>query len=117
MDTWNYELNCKWSFPDMPDNGSIVGPNEPMTENFKKTPYASLVREAIQNSLDERLDKPKPLEMNFSIKKLSLERFPNFREIHQHLIGCKNLSDKASDTYSPMVEYIKEVIDSPSKAL
>lgn len=36
MDTWNYELNCKWSFPDMPDNGSIVGPNEPMTENFKK---------------------------------------------------------------------------------
>ena len=68
----------------MPDNGSIVGPNEPMTENFKKTPYASLVREAIQNSLDERLDKTKPLEMNFSIKKLSLERFPNFREIHQH---------------------------------
>lgn len=101
----------------MPDNGSIVGPNEPMTENFKKTPYASLVREAIQNSLDERLDKTKPLEMNFSIKKLSLERFPNFREIHQHLIGCKNLSDKASDTYSPMVEYIKEVIDSPSKEL
>lgn len=91
----------------MPDNGSIVGPNEPMTENFKKTPYASLVREAIQNSLDERLDKTKPLEMNFSIKKLSLERFPNFREIHQHLIGCKNLSDKASDTYSPMVEYKK----------
>lgn len=117
MDTGNYELNCKWSFPDMPDNGSIVGPNEPMTENFKKTPYASLVREAIQNSLDERLDKTKPLEMNFSIKKLSLERFPNFREIHQHLIGCKNLSDKASDTYSPMVEYIKEVIDSPSKEL
>lgn len=72
MDTWNYELNCKWSFPDMPDNGSIVGPNEPMTENFKKTPYASLVREAIQNSLDERLDKTKPLEMNFPSKS------PNF---------------------------------------
>ena len=52
----------------MPDNGSIVGPNEPMTENFKKTPYASLVREAIQNSLDERLDKTKPLEMNFREK-------------------------------------------------
>lgn len=117
MDNSNYELNCKWSFPDMPDNGSIVGPNEPMAENFKKTPYASLVREAIQNSLDERLDKTKPLEMNFSIKKLSLERFPNFREIHQHLIGCKNLSGKASDTYSPMVEYIKGVVDSPSKEL
>lgn len=32
----NYELNCKWNFPDMPYNGSLVGPNEPMSENFKK---------------------------------------------------------------------------------
>ena len=57
------EQNCTWNFPDHPKNGSLVGPNEPMSENFKKTPYASIVREAIQNSLDERLDVSSPLEM------------------------------------------------------
>lgn len=117
MDTENYELNCKWNFPDMPDNGSLVGPNEPMSENFKKTPYASIVREAIQNSLDERLDKTKPLEMLFSIKCLNLDRFRNFSDIFQHLVGCKNFSDKASETYSPMVEYLKNVLDSNTKQL
>ena len=117
MDTGNYELNCKWNFPDMPDNGSLVGPNEPMSENFKKTPYASIVREAIQNSLDERLDKTKPLEMVFSIKSLRLDRFQNFSEIINHLVGCKKFSDKASETYSPMVEYLKQVLDSDTKQL
>lgn len=117
MDTGNYELKCKWNFPDMPENGSLVGPNEPMSENFKKTPYASIVREAIQNSLDERLDKTKPLEMEFSIKSLSLDRFQNFSEIFQHLIGCKSFSDKASETYSPMVEYLKRVLESNTKQL
>ena len=117
MDTGNYELNCKWNFPDMPSNGSLVGPNEPMSENFKKTPYASIVREAIQNSLDERLDKTKPLEMLFSIKYLNLDRFQNFSEIFQHLVGCKSFSDKASETYSPMVDYLKSVLDSNYKRL
>lgn len=117
MDTGNYELKCKWNFPDMPENGSLVGPNEPMSENFKKTPYASIVREAIQNSLDERLDKTKPLEMEFSIKSLSLDRFQNFSEIFHHLVGCKQFSDKASETYSPMVEYLKRVLESNTKQL
>lgn len=117
MDTGNYELKCKWNFPDMPDNGSLVGPNEPMSENFKKTPYASIVREAIQNSLDERLDKTKPLEMSFSIKSLNLDRFPNFSEIFQHLVGCKGFSEKASETYSPMVEYLKSVSENSTKHL
>lgn len=91
-------MNCKWNFPDMPENGSLVGPNEPMKENFKKTPYASIVREAIQNSLDERLDKTKPLEMEFSIKSLNLDRFQNFSEIFHHLNGCKQFSDHLKHT-------------------
>lgn len=117
MDIGNYELNCKWNFPDMPNNGSLVGPNEPMSENFKKTPYASIVREAIQNSLDERLDKTKPLEMEFSIKSLNLDRFQNFSDIFQHLVGCKSFSDKASETYSPMVDYLKSILESDTKNL
>lgn len=36
-------LNCSWNFPNMSEIGSLVGFNEPMAENFKKTPYASSV--------------------------------------------------------------------------
>lgn len=117
MDTQDVELGCKWNFPDMPSNCSLVGPNEPMTENFKKNPYESLVREAIQNSLDERLDKSKPLEMEFSIKKLNLDEFPNFSEIYDHLIGCKKFSDKAAETYTPMIDYLDMVRQSPDKSM
>ena len=40
----------KWTFSERSETGSDVGFNEPMSENFKKRPYASLIREAIQNS-------------------------------------------------------------------
>lgn len=100
------ELNCKWFFPNFPENGSLVGANEPMQENFKKTPYASLVREAIQNSLDERLDKTKPLEIHFSIKKIPLNSYQDFFEIKKHLQGCIEFYNNKADVYQPMVDYI-----------
>lgn len=44
------ESDCKWHFaPQL--GGREDGPNDPMSESFKKTPYASLIRESIQNSL------------------------------------------------------------------
>ena len=58
----NAENNCKWHFANF-SGGREDGPNEPMSENFKKTPYASLIRESIQNSLDVCLDNSKPVEM------------------------------------------------------
>lgn len=100
------ELNCKWFFPDFPQNGSLVGANEPMSENFKKTPYASLVREAIQNSLDERLDKSKPLVMSFSIKRMNINNYQDFFEIKKHLEGCIEFYKDKADVYQPMVDYI-----------
>ncbi len=100
------EFNCEWFFPDFPQNGSLVGPNEPMSENFKKTPYASLVREAIQNSLDERLDKSEPLEIHFTIKNIKLKNYQGFAEIKKHLEGCIELYEEKSEVYRPMVDYI-----------
>lgn len=103
------ELNCSWSFPSMPENGSLVGPNEPMSENFKKTPYASIVREAIQNSLDERFDISKPLEMIFSIKEIDIQRFSNFFEIKEHIKGCLDFYKDSKDVYQPMLDYLKNI--------
>ena len=105
----NRELNCSWNFPDLPENGSLVGPNEPMTENFKKTPYASIVREAIQNSLDERYDKSKPLEMSFKVKTMPFDNYPNFLDIKNHIKGCLEFYPSHGDIYNPMLKFMSKV--------
>ena len=55
----NLEKECRWHFAEHL-GGREDGPNDPMQENFKKTPYASLIRESIQNSLDVPLDIAQP---------------------------------------------------------
>ena len=59
------EKNCKWYFADQP-NVQEVGPNNAMEQNFKNHPYAALVRESIQNSLDAVLDKSIPFTILLS---------------------------------------------------
>lgn len=106
------EKGCQWHpiFRDANDNG--VGPSEPMQENFRKTPYSSLVREAIQNSLDVVKDTSKPMEIHFSIGSIDSKNFPNFFQIRQHIQGCIDNfpnNDKARKIYPPMLRYIDEV--------
>ena len=45
------ELDCRWHFAPS-SGGQDQGPNEAMSELFKKDPFESLVRESIQNSLE-----------------------------------------------------------------
>lgn len=107
------EKGCKWhSIPrDKNDNG--VGPSEPMSENFRKTPYASLVREAIQNSLDVVKDfSSMPVEIRFSIGHIDSKNFPEFFKIRKNIEGCiANFpnNEKARKIYPPMLEYIDKV--------
>ena len=81
------EKNCKWYFADQP-NGQEVGPNNAMEQSFKKHPYASLVRESIQNSLDAVLDKSQPVVVKFSILEIKGENYPEFFELKHHIKGC-----------------------------
>ena len=106
------EKECRWFSikRDEYDNG--VGPSEPMQENFRKTPYASLVREAIQNSLDVVKDPSKPMEISFSIGSINSNNFPQFFGIREHIKGCiENFpnNEKAKKIYPPMLSYIDRV--------
>lgn len=105
----NVEKNCCWHFaPQL--GGREDGPNDPMQENFKKTPYASLIRESIQNSLDVVLDKSQPVIMKFSIGHFDANNFPNFFELRRHIEGCiEHFVDNsdAARTYQPMIDYFK----------
>jgi hypothetical protein len=112
MDTrYKAEANCSWHFAKLPENVNDVGPNEPMSENFRKTPYASLIREAIQNSLDVCLDNTKPVEVSFTIKKLQSTNFPNLFEIERNIRECINYypnNSSARNIYNPMLTFLRE---------
>ena len=79
------EQNCKWYFADQPLGGQDVGPNNAMAQNFKKHPYASLVRESIQNSLDAVADKSKPVRVVYSFKNMRWADYPEFYKIKDHI--------------------------------
>ncbi len=109
----------KWTFSERSETGSDVGFNEPMSENFKKRPYASLIREAIQNSLDVPLDSSKPVEMKISIKALDCRNYSTFCEIKEHIKACKSYYssyEQADKIYGPMISYLNEV-DRPGRKL
>lgn len=99
------ECNCKWHFAKQPYNGQDIGPNNAAAEHFAATPYPSLIRESIQNSLDVVADKNKPLKMKFEFGKLRAKTFEGFYELRKHIEGVIKLyGQKATAEYSPMLD-------------
>lgn len=100
------EKNCRWYFADQP-NGQEVGPNNAMEQSFKNRPYASLVRESIQNSLDAVLDESEPVLVKFSFMEMRGVDYPEFFELQNHIKGCLDYYSKnqnAKDAYKPMLK-------------
>ncbi|MBR4650946.1 MAG: hypothetical protein IKO82_04250 [Prevotella sp.] len=107
----NLELNCKWHFAKQL-GGREDGPNDPMQDNFKKTPYASLIRESIQNSLDVPLDSSQPVRMEFIISRIRANEYSNFFELKRHIQGCMDhfpSNNDAEMTYQPMLDYLNSL--------
>jgi len=77
------EKKCRWHF--MPEGPRDIGPNDPIHENFKGRPYYSIVREAIQNSLDARLNENESVKVSFNWYKLDRTSFPGLFEIENHI--------------------------------
>lgn len=106
------EKNCQWRFAAFDiTKGGAIGPNEPMSENFKKNSYASLIRESIQNSLDVA-SSDEPVIMSFSLKSMNPSNLNNFFEIRNHIQGCIDFypqNDNAKSIYQPMLDYIDSV--------
>lgn len=104
------EKKCKWYFADQP-NVQEVGPNNAMEQSFKNHPYASLVRESIQNSLDAVLDKEKPVRMVFSFKEMKGNEYPEFFKLKEHIQGCLDYypnNHNAKVIYEPMLKLFSD---------
>ena len=112
----NLELNCRWHFAKQL-GGREDGPNDPMQDNFKKTPYSSLIRESIQNSLDVPLDTTKPVRLEYTIRRIRANEYEHFFDLKKHIKGCmrhfKN-NDDAMTTYQPMLDYLNSLGDHDS---
>lgn len=100
------EKKCRWYFADQP-NVQEVGPNNAMEQSFRFHPYASLVRESIQNSLDAVLDKSEPVRVVFSFKEMRGQDYPAFFELKDHIAGCLEYysnNHNAKTIYEPMLK-------------
>lgn len=104
------EKNCKWYFADQP-NVQEVGPNNAMEQSFKSHPYAALVRESIQNSLDAVLDKSKPVQVDFSFREMKGCDYPEFFRLKDHIKGCLDYYSNnynAKVIYEPMMKFFAD---------
>lgn len=98
------ECNCSWHFAKQQDVSKDIGPNNAAEEHFSATPYPSLIRESIQNSLDVVLDSSKPVRMKFEFGKLRSSTFEAFYELREHIKGVIELyGDKAKPMYENML--------------
>ena len=98
------ERNCEWHFEKQPQAAQDIGPNNAAEAYFADTPYPSLIRESIQNSLDVVKDKSQPVKMKFEFGKLRTKSFDNFYKLREHIWGAYKLYGKKADQYKTMLE-------------
>lgn len=100
------EKGCKWYFG--PEGGAENGPTSPSKGTFRFHPDISIVREAIQNSLDVPAGE-EPVEIRFSFSKMKSSDFPNFFGIREHIIESLryyNYTDRAREKFPSMISYL-----------
>jgi len=98
------ERNCEWHFEKQPQAAQDIGPNNAAEAYFADTPYPSLIRESIQNSLDVVKDKSQPVRMKFEFGKLRTKSFDNFYKLREHIAGAYKLYGKKAEQYKTMLE-------------
>jgi hypothetical protein len=107
METNNLEKGCTWHFK--PEGGSDIGPNDPLHIMFKGNPYYSIVREAIQNSLDVVNDSTKPVHISFQYFDLNRLEYPSFFQIEGHInqsMQYYESTDDAKYLFGTMLDYL-----------
>ena len=103
------EKNCKWHFSKQPNASQDVGPNNAAAEHFSATPYPSLIRESIQNSLDVVHNSSQPVIMKYSFGKIRSRSYENFFELKDHINGVLRMfGNKAKAEYEPMIAKLEE---------
>ena len=97
-----------WIFPSN-NNGKVDGFNDASIDTFIGTRTYSVVRETIQNSLDVRVDKTRPVQVHFRLDKLDLDEIEAVLGLRKFLFGAKKAASKdqkASEFYDRALRLI-----------
>lgn len=105
----NKECNCKWTFADLQGNQQGQGVQNAIISHFDKSPYSSLIRESIQNSLDAPDGSGKPVIVEYTFSRIQASEYPCFFELLQHIQGiaksfphndaAKKMAQRMSETF------------------
>lgn len=110
------EKNCIWHFK--PEGGGEIGPNDPLHITFRGSPYYSIVREAIQNSLDAVNHDSNPVKVSFQYFELNRLEFPSFFKLEEHInqsLKYYNKNEDAKRLFDDMLEYLNGVEEGKKK--
>lgn len=121
------ENNCTWHFGK--ESGRSEGPFDASGQNFRQRPFASLLREAVQNSMDAHIKVLDidgstcipTVEVIFSFGHLKAADYPEFYKLRDHIKSCyesysqnedyrmfyKGMLDNFDDNYSDEIPYLK----------
>lgn len=121
------EKKCTWHFGQ--ESGRSEGPFDATGQNFRQRPYASLLREAVQNSMDAHIKvsgqdgaiSVPTVEVTFSFGALKASEFPGFFGLRDHIQSCydsypsnedyrlfyKGMLDNFDDSYEDEIPYLK----------
>mgnify|MGYP000012522846 FL=1 len=121
------ENNCTWHFGN--ESGRSEGPFDASGQNFRQRPFASLLREAVQNSMDAHIKIVgedgatciPTVDVIFSFGHLKAADYPEFYKLRDHIKSCyesysqnedyrmfyKGMLDNFDDNYSDEIPYLK----------
>ena len=97
----------KWYFSKSTNAGGR-GVNDGLTDLFPGEPYANLIRESIQNSLDAHEEgNPNPVRVEYTIRDFLTAEFENLTSLREHIQMC---ADEFSTVpkFKNMLEHIAE---------
>jgi len=100
---------CKWHFDIQ--TGEEQGPGDALGQNFKGEPYAALVRESIQNSLDVPLENDCPVRVVYSFGDIDSNALDGFFDLKEHIKGCMDFwkaKKDIVDKYEKKLNYFND---------
>ncbi|MXY58836.1 MAG: hypothetical protein F4029_03025 [Gammaproteobacteria bacterium] len=114
-----------WCFP--PTGGGIeAGVNDAGIVTFDGAPLANLAREALQNSVDARDDRDRPVGVTFEIREIAVSEFGG-PSLSEHVVACadewksdtkaRRVLDKARNLLADSTLPMLGIIDTNTKGL
>ena len=105
----NFGNLCNWHFD--VQTGEDQGPGDALGQNFKGEPYAALVRESIQNSLDVPIENGLPVKVVYSFGEFDSDNLEGFFDLKDHIKGCMdfwNAKKDIVDKYEKKLKYFDD---------